>query len=110
MKKHNAKVLASLRAQQVKRDVTKKIELETLAEKEPGVAATAAAAAAETTSGAREKEEEENNGEEEKATYVCTTYNAEATMACSRCKTVYYCGVECQRSNWGAHRSNCKEK
>lgn len=28
---------------------------------------------------------------------------------CKRCRNVYYCGPECQRSDWPAHRKVCKE-
>ena len=27
---------------------------------------------------------------------------------CGRCKSVWYCGPECQKRNWEIHRSNCK--
>jgi hypothetical protein len=29
-------------------------------------------------------------------------------MKCSRCKSVVYCGVECQRRHWKAHKPACK--
>ncbi|PNJ40574.1 MSS51 isoform 2 [Pongo abelii] len=28
---------------------------------------------------------------------------------CKRCRNVYYCGPECQRSDWPAHRRVCQE-
>ncbi|XP_062071068.1 putative protein MSS51 homolog, mitochondrial isoform X3 [Lepus europaeus] len=28
---------------------------------------------------------------------------------CKRCRNVYYCGPECQRSDWPAHRKVCRE-
>ncbi len=28
-------------------------------------------------------------------------------LRCKRCKRVYYCSKECQRSDWPAHRNNC---
>ncbi|XP_008580396.1 PREDICTED: putative protein MSS51 homolog, mitochondrial [Galeopterus variegatus] len=28
---------------------------------------------------------------------------------CKRCRNVYYCGPECQRSDWPAHRTVCQE-
>lgn len=27
---------------------------------------------------------------------------------CSRCKSVFYCSKECQKSHWKAHKPNCK--
>ena len=27
---------------------------------------------------------------------------------CSRCKSVFYCSKECQKSHWKAHKANCK--
>jgi len=29
---------------------------------------------------------------------------------CSRCRSVYYCSVECQRCNWKQHKKNCNKK
>ena len=29
-------------------------------------------------------------------------------MKCSRCKSVFYCSKECQKSHWKAHKPNCK--
>ena len=29
--------------------------------------------------------------------------------ACSRCKKVYYCSVECQKLNWSEHKLSCKK-
>lgn len=29
--------------------------------------------------------------------------------ACSRCKTVKYCSVECQRAHWSLHKSPCRK-
>ena len=28
--------------------------------------------------------------------------------ACGRCKSVYYCGVECQHKDWADHKPTCK--
>jgi|SRR5579862_4390739 len=36
---------------------------------------------------------------------ICSKYGK---MTCSRCKSVYYCGKECQRSDWLNHKPNCK--
>ena len=27
---------------------------------------------------------------------------------CSRCKVIYYCGVDCQRKHWPSHKKECK--
>ena len=31
-------------------------------------------------------------------------------MKCSRCGTVYYCSLDCQRKHWPAHKTICTEK
>lgn len=36
------------------------------------------------------------------------TCQNKGTQKCAECKRVYYCGVECQRLNWRAHRSECR--
>jgi len=42
--------------------------------------------------------------EEEEPCHVC---GRPGVAQCSRCHTVTYCGPECQRSDWGRHRSCC---
>ena len=32
----------------------------------------------------------------------------DAKSACGRCKTVRYCGAQCQRAHWPTHKSECK--
>jgi len=32
----------------------------------------------------------------------------EKMLKCSRCKRVYYCGVDCQKSNWSEHKTVCR--
>ena len=32
-----------------------------------------------------------------------------ASMQCSRCKSARYCGAECQRAHWKAHKPDCKK-
>ena len=32
-----------------------------------------------------------------------------AKSCCSKCKSAYYCGVECQRSDWKEHKVVCKK-
>jgi hypothetical protein len=37
----------------------------------------------------------------------CRVCKAKSTTRCSRCKNVYYCGVECQTKHWKEHKKNC---
>eukprot|EP01084_Bolivina_argentea_P206879 353094_1 len=37
---------------------------------------------------------------------VC--YAPDVTTVCAACKCTYYCGVECQRTNWTKHKNSCK--
>lgn len=39
----------------------------------------------------------------------CTTCGAPATNKCSGCKTIHYCGKECQTKDWPNHKINCKD-
>lgn len=38
----------------------------------------------------------------------CIVCDSSAALQCSRCKAVHYCGVEHQKSDWKAHKSQCK--
>eukprot|EP01083_Nonionella_stella_P163914 541042_1 len=38
---------------------------------------------------------------------LCKSSNA--TSVCGKCKNVYYCNVECQRSDWKQHKKVCKK-
>ncbi|GMH55379.1 hypothetical protein TrRE_jg13600, partial [Triparma retinervis] len=38
----------------------------------------------------------------------CNQCGAPATLRCSRCKTVSYCGASCQKANWKSHKKACK--
>lgn len=38
----------------------------------------------------------------------CDACGKPSEATCSRCKAANYCGQECQRSNWKAHRAACK--
>ncbi len=37
---------------------------------------------------------------------VCSTTNKNMQI-CSACKNVHYCSVECQKSNWKSHKTEC---
>ena len=42
-------------------------------------------------------------------TNACAVCQAPATKRCSRCKTVWYCTVDHQRSHWKAHKADCND-
>ncbi|KAJ7088399.1 hypothetical protein B0H15DRAFT_841219 [Mycena belliarum] len=33
---------------------------------------------------------------------------AEGTSQCSRCKSAYYCGADCQKKDWSSHKRQCE--
>jgi hypothetical protein len=37
----------------------------------------------------------------------CPKGNPPTTLRCSRCREAYYCGKECQRADYSAHRTFC---
>lgn len=39
-----------------------------------------------------------------KTCYVCDKENA---TVCGQCEAIYYCGVECQQSDWERHKESC---
>eukprot|EP01084_Bolivina_argentea_P214252 363762_1 len=39
--------------------------------------------------------------------HVCLKQNV--TSRCSRCKSIYYCGMQCQKKNWKEHKKQCKK-
>ena len=51
--------------------------------------------------------EEVADDEEQLACEHCGNFGE--LKRCSRCKIVYYCSVECQRTHWKSHRSNCQQ-
>lgn len=38
---------------------------------------------------------------------ACPKGNPPTTLACSRCREAYYCGKECQRADYSAHKTFC---
>lgn len=34
--------------------------------------------------------------------------SGESLLRCSRCKSTYYCDVQCQRSDWKTHKKTCR--
>ena len=41
--------------------------------------------------------------------YHCKNGFAAKRLRCSRCKRVYYCSAQCQKSNWKLHKKMCKK-
>jgi hypothetical protein len=48
--------------------------------------------------------------EKDKKCLNCSSYGGEGgkLLKCSGCLCVFYCSVECQKSNWKNHKSECK--
>jgi len=44
------------------------------------------------------------------AGHRCGVCKKETSNKCSGCRTVYYCGAECQRADWKCHKPNCQIK
>lgn len=42
-------------------------------------------------------------------TMLCRACDENASNKCSNCKQVWYCGRECQKSDWKTHKKNCKK-
>lgn len=46
--------------------------------------------------------------------YICNNATCGKSMEynkiCSRCRTVHYCNVECQKADWDNHKKSCKER
>lgn len=40
-------------------------------------------------------------------THICVSCNEPATNMCNRCKSVWYCGKNCQVTHWPRHKSIC---
>ena len=38
---------------------------------------------------------------------VCNKCGNPGTLRCSKCKKVYYCSKECQKSDWKTHKLSC---
>ena len=45
---------------------------------------------------------------EENVENGCGQCSKPSKTKCSRCKTIYYCGVECQKKDWKGHKKFCK--
>ena len=59
---------------------------------------------------AGERAAAEAEGKEAAKSYTCGVCGAGlAKMTCGGCGTVRYCGPECQRAHWPAHKSRCRE-
>jgi hypothetical protein len=41
---------------------------------------------------------------------ICHFCKIKANLLCAKCKSVRYCGSECQKSDWKNHKKNCKSK
>jgi hypothetical protein len=41
-------------------------------------------------------------------TRTCLLCSKEAANKCGRCKTVWYCGTECQKADWKHHKVLCQ--
>ena len=39
---------------------------------------------------------------------LCSSCGLPAFLKCVRCRSVYYCNSDCQRSHWRTHRSKCR--
>lgn len=42
--------------------------------------------------------------------HKCEVCKKETSNKCSRCRTIYYCGAECQRVDWKCHKTTCQIK
>lgn len=40
---------------------------------------------------------------------LCAVCNKPSILLCSRCRTIYYCSQDCQRSDWREHKPNCSQ-
>jgi hypothetical protein len=57
----------------------------------------------------QQQQEKEDDDDVNRSCNVC---GGKCTTRCSLCRLVYYCSVECQRTDWneGGHKRTCKEK
>ena len=39
---------------------------------------------------------------------TCGNCSQPSKTKCSRCKLIYYCGVDCQKKDWTSHKKFCK--
>ena len=50
----------------------------------------------------------DTSGVEKRTCGYCKKGSAEKLKQCSRCRSVYYCDVKCQRAAWKGHKQECK--
>lgn len=43
-------------------------------------------------------------------THTCPSCGKDAIKRCSRCNSVWYCSVECQRKHWKKHKPFCNDE
>ena len=57
----------------------------------------------------KEKGSASKNKSQQNATRHCSAcFKTPAPKRCSRCKSVFYCSSQCQKSHWKFHRAECK--
>ena len=57
----------------------------------------------------QEKKENQSPNDAAAKESSCNKCGKAAKNICSRCRTVHYCSVTCQKSDWSTHKLNCKK-